>query len=146
MIPALSSPRNRMRTAQLLAACVALAIGAAAVGIDDNLPGLLMGFLAAVALVLAVVHPWRSEEQYRYLLWGSLAGSMVLAFMHEGFEALAHGAAEPGAVQMSLSGFAVVCFLVVVVLGPPAFVVGLTGTIALAIRRRRHPKPPPAAV
>lgn len=144
MIPALSTPRNRKTTVALLAACAVLALGAAAVGINDNLPGLLMGFLAAVALVLAVVHPWRTEEQYRYLLWGSLAGSVVLAFLHNWLEALAHSAPGSGVLHGILTAIAVASFLIAVVVGPPAFVVGLCGAVVMSIRNRRHPTTPPA--
>lgn len=145
MIPALSTPVNRRRTYVLLAVCAAFGLGAPSVGIDDNMPGLLLGFLAAAAFVLAAAHPWRSEAQYRALLWGSLAGSIVLAFVHEGFAAVAHATTGPGALQTLFSALAVFCFLVVVLLGPPAFVVGLIGTVVLAIRNRRHPNPPPPA-
>jgi len=145
MIPALSTPQNRKRSLLLLAGSAVLALGAVAVGVNDNLPGLLLGFLAAVALVLAVVHPWRTEEQYRYLLWGSLAGSIVLAFLHNGFEALAHSAAGSGVVHGTLTAVAVASFLIAVLVGPPAFVVGLCGAVVMSIRNRRHPTPPPAA-
>jgi uncharacterized membrane protein YccC len=57
MIAAFSTPRNRIKTFILLAICGLLAIAAAAVGIDDNPPGILLAFLAATAFVLAFVHP-----------------------------------------------------------------------------------------
>lgn len=103
-----------------------------------------LAFVAAIALVFAFVHPWRSEQQFRTLLWGSLAGSIVHAFVHEGFDVFAHSVGGPGVLQASLSAVSVVSFLAVVLLGPPSFVVGLVGTIALAIRGRRRPTPPPA--
>jgi hypothetical protein len=58
MIDAFSTSRNRIKTLILLAICGLSAIAAAAVGTDDNPPGILLAYLAATAFVLALVHPW----------------------------------------------------------------------------------------
>ena len=79
MIGALSTPQNRIKTLILLVICGLLAIAAAAVGIDDNLPGILLAYLAATAFVLAFVHPWRSARKFMFLLlaWYSVLFSSL---------------------------------------------------------------------
>ena len=57
MIDAFSTSRNRIKTLTLLVVCGLSAIASVIVGIDDNLPGILLAFLAATAFVLAFVHP-----------------------------------------------------------------------------------------
>ena len=44
MMQAFSTPSNRKRTFILFGICVALAVAAAAVGVADNLPGILLAF------------------------------------------------------------------------------------------------------
>lgn len=142
MLQAFATPRNRLRTLILLTACVALAMAAAVIGIDDNLPGVLAAYLAVVALILGFVHPVRTEQPYRLLIWGSLAGGMVAAFLHEGFEALAHGPLHAGVLHAVSGGLAAGFFLLAVLVAPPAFVVGCAGTLVVAIRNRHHPRSP----
>lgn len=142
MLQAFATPRNRRRTVILLAACGVLAIVAAVIGVDDNLPGVLAAFLAVVALILAFVHPARTERPYRLLIWGSLAGGMVAAFLHEGFEALAHGPLHSGVLHAVSGGLAGGFFLLAVLVAPPAFVLGCVGALVVAIHNRRHPSAP----
>lgn len=141
MLQAFATHRNRRRTLILLIACCVLAIAAAVIGIDDNLPGVLAAFLAAVALILAFVHPSRTERPYRLLIWGSLAGGIVAAFLHEGFEALAHGPLHSGVLHAVSGGLAAGFFLLAVLVAPPAFVVGCVGALVVAIRNRRRTTP-----
>ena len=68
MINAFSTLGNRGKTFVLLVICGLLAIAATIVGINDNLPGILLAFLAAVAFVLAFAHPWRSARKFIFLL------------------------------------------------------------------------------
>ncbi len=56
--------------------CGALAAAAGVVGMDDNPVGGSLAWLSAIALVLAVAHPWRTSR--RFLL---LTGASVLAFI-----------------------------------------------------------------
>ena len=74
MTSAFSTPHNRTITLILLAICGLLAITAAVVGIDDNLPGILQAFLAATAFVLAFVHPWRTTKKFMCFLLASVFG------------------------------------------------------------------------
>ena len=77
MIAAFSTPHNRTKTFILLAVCGLLAVAAAAVGVDDNLLGVLLAFLAATAFVLAFVHPWRTAKKFVLLLLASVLGFVL---------------------------------------------------------------------
>ena len=65
MFEAFATRHNRNRTAVWIAVCCILSAAAAIEGISDNLPGILLAFGAAIALVLAFVHPWRSATKFR---------------------------------------------------------------------------------
>ncbi|HLF72701.1 MAG TPA: hypothetical protein VI524_00005 [Anaerolineales bacterium] len=108
MLDALSTPHNRIRTLILLGACGLSAI--AAVGIDDNPPGILLAFLAAIAFVLAFVHPWRTARQFRFLLYASVLGFPLFVILNNVFKAVAHNSATAGALQNLLQGLAVAAF------------------------------------
>ncbi len=146
MLAALSTPRNRTTTFILLAACCALAIAAAVVGIADNPPGIMLALLAAFALVLAFVHPWRAAAPFRLLFYGSFLGLVcfVLAAMvvdvWVGKWVVAHA---PG-LRPLLEGVWTVAIIVVLALFPPAFLTGLGGWVAMSSRNRR-PLPPAGA-
>ncbi len=139
MIDALSTPHNRIRTLILLVICGLLAIAAAAVGIDDNPPGILLAFLAAIAFVLAFVHPWRTSRQFRRLLYASVLGFALFAILNNVFAAVAHNSATGGALQNLLQGLAVAAFFLATLICPAAFIVGAVGSVAMFIRSRRRP-------
>ena len=77
MIDAFSTPHDKKLTLILLAICGLLAIAAIVAGIEDNLPGILLAFLAATAFVLAFVHPWRIAKKYLFLLLASVLGFIL---------------------------------------------------------------------
>jgi fatty acid desaturase len=59
---------NRFVTVILLLASLALSFAAAFMGIDDNPPGILLVFVAGIALVLAFTHTWRTPRKFFFLL------------------------------------------------------------------------------
>ena len=134
-----STPRNRIKTLILLVVCGLLAIAAAAVGIDDNPPGILLAFLAATAFVLAFVHPLRTARQFRLLLYASVLGLALFAILNNIFAAIAHNSATAGALQNLLQGFAVAAFFLATLICPAAFIVGTIGSVTMFIRSRRRP-------
>ena len=139
MIDAFSTPYNRIKTFILLVICGLSAIAAAAVGIDDNPPGILLAFLAATAFVLAFVHPWRTARQFRFLLYASVFGFALFAILNNVFAAVAHNSATAGALQNLLQGLAVAAFFLATLICPAAFFVGAVGSVAMFIRSRRWP-------
>lgn len=137
MLEALSISRNRNRTFVLLAICGMLALAAAAVGIDDNPPGLLLAFFSAAAFTVAFVHPWRATKNFKILMLASGLGLVVFGFLHNAFHALASVAGSSGLTHDLLSGAGVAFFLIAILLCPPAFLVGAVGAIVMS---RMEPK------
>ena len=67
MFEAFAARHNRNRTAVWIAVCCILSAAAAIEGISDNLPGILLAFGAAIALVLAFVHPLAKCDEVQEL-------------------------------------------------------------------------------
>ena len=143
MIDALFTPSNRTRTLMLLVICGLLAIAAAAIGIDDNLPGILSAFLAAAALILAFVHPWRASRQFMRLLYASVLGFIVFGLLHNVFEGIASNLGGSGLVLDLLNGAGAFFFLIAVLVCPAGLLVGAVGAAVMSIRNRRRPTPGP---
>ena len=140
MIDVSSTPHNRIKTLILLVICGLSAIAAAAVGIDDNPPGILLAFLAATAFVLAFVHPWRTARQFRFLLYASVLGFALFAILNNVFAAVAHNSATAGALQDLLqSPVADAVSIIIAMICPAAIIVGAVGSVAMFIRNRRRP-------
>jgi drug/metabolite transporter (DMT)-like permease len=99
LIDAFSTPHNRIKTLILLAICGLSAIAAAAVGIDDNPPGILLAFLAATAFVLAFVHPWRTARKFIFLLLASILGFVLFIILNIILDTVAQNPATTGALQ-----------------------------------------------
>ncbi len=133
MIEAFSKPHLR-RTLLFLAMCGALAAAAGVVGIDDDLPGLSLAWLSAVALVLAFVHPWRTSKRFLLLAGVSALGFVVFAVL----SAVMENAAVFGGG---------VFFLLALFLCPAGFVVGIIGAVGtfFASRREHQQHVPPGS-
>jgi len=138
MINVLSTRQNRILTIVFLAISIVFAVSAFIVGISDNPPGILLAFGSAVALILAVVHPWKTTKQFRRLLYGALLGFVVFAILHNLFEALAGKLAGSGVFQIVLQGFGVAAFLIAVLICPSAIVVSVIGLLITFIRNHRR--------
>jgi hypothetical protein len=137
MLPALFTPRNRIRTLLLLAACGVLAAAAVTVGIDDNPLGVALVFLSATALVLAFVHPWRTSSQFRRLVLASFLVFVAFAVLSNVFEGVASKMSVQSTFASLLDSAGAVCFLIASLLCPAALIVGVIGVV-VASRRERH--------
>lgn len=135
---ALATPRDRTRTLIFLAICGAAAGAAALVGLSDNPPGILLALAAAVALVLAFVHPWRTPKQFGRLLLASVLGFLLFAVLHNVFEALAGMAEHIAVLHGLLEGLGVVAFLLATLLWPAAILVSVVALVVALIRNRRR--------
>jgi len=136
MLRAFSTVPNRNRTFILLAASVLLALAAVWVGIDDNPPGLLLAFLSATSLVLAFVHPWRSAQPFRRLIYASGIAFIVFGILHNVFDALASLDGGSGLADGLLIGASIVCFFIAILLCPPALLVGAVGAVTMSMRNK----------
>ena len=139
MIDAFSTPRNRITTFILLAICGLLAIAAVAVGIEDNLPGILLAFLAATTFVLAFAHTWRTARKFMFLLLASVLGLVLFVILNIILDTVAQNPATSGALQdLIQSPFANTLSLISVMVCPAALIVGAVGSVAMFIRNRRQ--------
>ena len=139
MSDAFSTPRNRITTFILLAICGLLAIAAVAVGIEDNLPGILLAFLAATTFVLAFAHTWRTARKFMFLLLASVLGLVLFVILNIILDTVAQNPATSGALQdLIQSPFANTLSLIIVMVCPAAFIVGAVGSVAMFIRNRRQ--------
>ena len=140
MINALSTHHNRKLSVIYLAACCVAAIAAGVIGIDDNLPGILCAFIAAVALVLAFVHPWRTAKQFGLLLLGAVLCFVIFAILHNVFHGVAGSMESAQVLSKLLEGLGVVTFWLPILVCLPAAIVGLVGSVAMFVRNHRRPK------
>ena len=139
MTGSFSTPHNRIKTLILLVICGLLAIAAAAVGINDNLPGILLAFLAATAFVLAFVHPWRTARKFIFLLLASILGFVLFIILNIILDTVAQNPATTGALQDLLQSPAIDAFsIIIAMICPAAFIVGAVGSVAMFIRNRRR--------
>lgn len=145
MLEAFSTPSNRKRTFILFGICVALAVAATAVGVADNLPGILLAFASVSAFVVAFVHPWRAPKYFLRLIYASVLGFIVSGILHNVLYGVAGKVGASGAAHNLLSGAGVVFFLVAVLLCPPGLLVGVVGAIVMSIRKGRSQLEAPAA-
>ncbi len=139
MIEALSTHHNRMLTGLFMAACCVSAIAAGVIGVDDNAPGILCAFIAATALVLAFVHPWRAPKRYGLLLLGALLCFVLSGVLHNVFHAVAGNMENARMLAKFLEGLGVATFLLAVLICPPAALVGLVGSLTM-LARKHHPQ------
>lgn len=133
--PALS---NKTKTFVFLTLCGLFAIGAAALGIDDNPPGILLAYLAAFAFILAFAHSWQTARPFVLLLLVSAVGLVLFVVLNNLFAAVAHDPATVGAFQKLMQGLAVSAFFLGTLIFPAGFVVGVAGSIVMFIRNRRR--------
>ena len=140
MIGAFSTPHNRKTTLILLAICGLLAMAAVVVGIDDNPPGILLAFLAAIAFVFAFVHPWRTAKKFMFLLLASVIGFVLYIILNIILDTAVQDPATVGGLQDLLQSSAVDALsIIIAMLCPAAFIVGAVGSVAIFMRNRRRP-------
>jgi hypothetical protein len=140
MTSSFSTPHNRKMTFILLAICGLLVIAAIIVGVEDNLPGILMAFLAAIACVLAFVHHWRAAKKFIFLLLASILGFVLFIILNIVLDTAAQNPATSGAILDLLQNPAVdASSIFIAMICTAAFIVGAAGSVVMFIRSRRQP-------
>jgi uncharacterized membrane protein (UPF0136 family) len=134
-----STPQNRIRSLIFLVICGLSVIVATGIGIDDNLPGILLAYLAATAFVLTFVHPWKTSRQFRRLLYTSILGFVVFVLLHNAFEAIASNMNSSDLVQALLNGAGAVFFILSTLVCPAGLLVGIIGIAVTTIKNRNQP-------
>jgi hypothetical protein len=138
MIDALATPRSQQITLALVGLFAAFVASALLAGVSDNPPGIALAALAASALVLAFVHPWRSVRKFVGLAAGSVLGFMVLVVVHNLLGGVAELSSVGGVPRVLVEAVGVAAFLTAVLLCPVAFVIGVLGSAAMFVRSRRQ--------
>jgi hypothetical protein len=122
------------RTLLLLVICGVLAAVAGAVGISDNSVGGSLAFLSAVALVLAVAHPWRTSRRFLLLIGASVVALVAIVVVG--------GLLDNAGVNMGAVGDFL--FYVAIFLCPAGLLVGIIGAAVTWVTSRRAHHVPPA--
>jgi uncharacterized membrane protein len=134
------SPRGRRKRKEvfiLAGIFCALIISALVVGVSDNIPGIVLCYLAAVVLAAGVTRSWRRTKKFLVLLVASAVGFFVFVFLHNAFYALAMLSEDIAALSHLMEALNVVFFIIAAFLCPALFAVGAAGSIACAIMERR---------
>jgi uncharacterized membrane protein (UPF0136 family) len=126
-------------TLLFLTICGMLAISAVVVGIDDNMPGVLLAFFAAIVFVLAFVHPWRTARKFMYLILSSILGFVFFIILNIILDTVAQNPENTGTLQGLLQGSAIEAFsIIIAMICAAAFIVGTIGSVAMFIRNRHE--------
>jgi hypothetical protein len=125
--------RKKKEVLALLGAFCALLAAAFTVGIDNNITGIVLCFLAIIALVLLPVRTWRKAKRFLILTGAAVVGFFVFVFLHNAFYALAVLTSNITALRHLLEALDVICFIIAVLICPAAFLVGAAGSVVQAI-------------
>lgn len=130
--------RRRKELFVLAGIFCALVIGAILVGVSDNLPGIVLCYLAVITLIVAVTRTWKRTKMFLILLGASVVGFIVFVVLHNVFYGLTILTSHITALSHLMEVFHVAFFIIAVFLCPAAFLVGVIGSIVLAIKGRRR--------
>ena len=119
-----------------LAGAVVAVAAAFVVGISDNLPGVVLVYVASVSLVLALAHRWRRVKPFVWLLVGSLVLFPVAALLHNLLYALGEMSADAPLLRGTFEGLHVGFFLAAIFLAPAGVLVGAVGSLVTWGRSR----------
>jgi hypothetical protein len=130
---------SRKTTFILLAICGASLAITLFIGISDNPPGILLCFLAAIALILAFVHTWRKAKYFLILLGVSLIGFFVFVVLHNLFWSLGQMAEDITILKNLLNFIDAVSFLVALLVCPAGCLIGAVGSLIMYLKERKLP-------
>lgn len=132
-----AQPSRRLTLALIGAGCAFLVAGLV-IGIADNLPGLVLVYLAVSAWIVAFAHRWRRVKRFLILLAASLVGFPLFVVLHNLFYALAEVASDVAGLSHVLGFLEVAFFLLALFACPPGVLIGAVGSIVLALGRFRR--------
>lgn len=134
MTDSFSTPRNRIKTLALLVVCGLSALAAIVIGIDDNPPGILLALLAAITIVLAFVHPWRTARKFMFLLLTSVLGFVFFVVQNVIFDSIIQNPATSNTLKFLMqSPVNDALNLILAMLCTAAFIIGTVGSITMFI-------------
>ena len=102
-----------------------------------NETGIILGWLAAAALLLSIAHRWRKTWYFIILLFASFLGAIFLSFLYmEIAQPLAELTGGVDAVQSTgWRVFHVIISNIILLFAPTGIVIGFFGTIVLLVIR-----------
>ncbi len=115
-----------------------LVISALIVGVSDNMPGIVLCYLATIVLVVAATRTWRKTKRFLILMVASVIGFFVFVILHNAFYALAMLTEHIIVLSNLMEVLHAVFFIIAVFLCPAIFLVGAAGSILCDIRERRR--------
>ena len=127
----------RTTTLGLLGAGIVLLAAALLVGVSDNLPGILLLYASALALVLAVTHRWKDPKKFGYLTLGSILGFFIFVIVHNFSEVGAGMISHLPVLAFALTAISVIAFILALFVCPWGCVVGVLGAIRGVDSQRR---------
>ncbi len=135
---AFSTPRNKLITLVLLAACGLLTIASVVVGINDNPPGVILALLSAITLILAFAHPWRDAKRFFFLFLASVIGFVLFIIMSIVSESLLQNPAASRMLKNLIqSPMNDTLSLISSMIFTAALIIGVIGSVVMLIRKRR---------
>ncbi|NKQ35743.1 MAG: hypothetical protein HF973_09030 [Chloroflexi bacterium] len=126
----------------VLIVLAALALGTALLmGVSDNVPGLILVYLACGLLIVAFVCTWREPQPFLKMLIVSLISVPVFVVLHN----LAYAVTQSTLDTPLISGFfeflGAICFIIAMVIAPTAVVISAIGSIITALHNRGRHQP-----
>jgi len=135
-IKLLFSGSNRKTTLIFLFIGIILLAAAFVVGINDNLPGVILCYLGIIALILVFIHPWRKPRPYVILLIVSVIGFPVFAILHNLMYALTQITGDLILLGKFIEILDVLFFLIAILVCPPGILIGIVGSIMFYLKNR----------
>lgn len=132
--------RRRKEMFVLAGTFCALIIIAILVGVGDNMPGIVLCYLAAITLVIALTRTWKKPRKFLILMGSSVIAFFSFVVLHNLFYALAIITSDTAALSYSMAVLEVVFFIIAIFLCPAAFLVGAVGSVVFAIRGKKGQK------
>ena len=133
----LMTTRGRKITFILAGLAVALIVGALVIGVSDNVPGLVLCFIAAILIFVACIHTWREMKKFLILTGASLVGFSVFVLLHNAFYGLGIITSDIPVVSRFMEFSHVAFFCLAIFVCPAGFVAGAVGSIVFGIRKLR---------
>ena len=128
--------RSRKGTFILVAISFVLVIAAIVVGASHSVPGIVLSYLAAIVLAIALTHTWQEVKKFLILLGASFVGFFVFVWLHNALDSLEEIAGHVIVLSYLIEGFQAVFFFLVAFICPVFFTVGAVGGVMLFIKRR----------
>jgi len=125
---------NRKGTCILIAISFALMIAAIVVGVSNSIPGIILRYVAAIVLAIALTHTWQEVRKFLILLGASFVGFFVFVWLHIAFDSLGEIAGHVTVLSYLIEGFQAVFFFLVAFICPVFFAIGAVGGVMLFIK------------